>query len=58
MSASSPLLVRFYGIPNDTVYYSSGQHMFIKFFSDGSVTNSGFMLTYEAVDEQPAPTPG
>ncbi|XP_025100688.1 deleted in malignant brain tumors 1 protein-like isoform X2 [Pomacea canaliculata] len=57
MSASSPLLVRFYGIPNDTVYYSSGQHMFIKFFSDGSVTNSGFMLTYEAVDEQPAPTP-
>lgn len=50
-------MVKFYSMPGQTVYYSSGQYMYIKFITDGSVNFSGFTLTYEAVDRQNASTP-
>ncbi|XP_025100703.1 deleted in malignant brain tumors 1 protein-like [Pomacea canaliculata] len=48
-SAASPSLARFSSMPTPTVYTSSGQSMYIKFFTDGSIVASGFRLSYEVV---------
>ncbi|XP_025100652.1 cubilin-like isoform X12 [Pomacea canaliculata] len=58
MSESSPTLVTFYGMPLQTVYYSSGQYMYIRYTGYGSVTNSGLRVTYEALNQQSVPTWG
>ncbi|XP_025100635.1 cubilin-like isoform X2 [Pomacea canaliculata] len=58
ISESSPTLVTFYGMPLQTVYYSSGQYMYIRYTGYGSVNNSGLRVTYEAVNQQSVPTWG
>ncbi|XP_025100705.1 deleted in malignant brain tumors 1 protein-like isoform X2 [Pomacea canaliculata] len=52
-SQASPSLARFSIMPSSTVYFSSGQSMYIKFFTDSSVVSSGFRLSYEVI---PTPT--
>lgn len=49
LSRSSPLLVMLYSMPSQTVYYSSRQDLYISFYSDRSVTSSGFKLAFQAV---------
>ncbi|XP_025100680.1 mucin-5AC-like isoform X17 [Pomacea canaliculata] len=54
--SSSSLIIRTSSTPSQSVFYSSGQYMYIRFSSDGSVTYSGFRLTYEAINQQSVPT--
>ncbi|XP_025101606.1 deleted in malignant brain tumors 1 protein-like [Pomacea canaliculata] len=46
-TSSVPTLGWFY-MPSNP-FYSTGYYMCIRFVSDGSVTSSGFLLTYESV---------
>ncbi|XP_025100674.1 mucin-5AC-like isoform X11 [Pomacea canaliculata] len=54
--SSSPLIIRTSYPPSQSVLYSSGQYMYIRFYSDYSITYSGFRLTYEAINQQSVPT--
>ncbi|XP_025100653.1 cubilin-like isoform X1 [Pomacea canaliculata] len=54
--SSSSLIIRTSSMPSQSVFNSSGQYMYIRFYSNDSVTSSGFRLTYEAVDQQSVPT--
>lgn len=49
ISDSCSRLGRFYSMPSVRVYFSSGRYMSIRFFTDGSVTNTGFRLKYKAI---------
>ncbi|XP_025101604.1 deleted in malignant brain tumors 1 protein-like [Pomacea canaliculata] len=55
-SEARPSLARFSSMPSPTVYYTSGQSMYIKFFTDRSVVSSGFRLTYEVVRQLSVPS--
>ncbi|XP_025101605.1 cubilin-like [Pomacea canaliculata] len=55
ISMSNRTLAKIYTKPWPDTFYTFGQHMYIRFFSDDKSTNNGFRLRYEALTSSICP---